>query len=160
VGTSGADRLTAVEPRATGLFVSGWTDGALPEQTPAGAIDAFVGKLDPNGVGVWFQQFGTEGDDDATAIDADAKGVYVAGSTTGALPDGTLLGEWDGYVRKYLPNGTQLWTRQLGTSDYDRVYGLSVERSGLYVAGTTHGAFEGQVNAGDRDVFVVRVAFS
>jgi hypothetical protein len=160
LGTIGADVVTSVVARANGLFLGGWTDGALPEQTAAGGIDAFVGKLTPTGVPEWLRQFGTATDDETIAVSADAKGIYVAGSTTGALPDGELIGEWDGFVRKYLPNGTQLWTRQLGTNDYDRAYGLSVERSGLYLVGTTHGAFEGHVNAGDRDVFVLRVAFS
>jgi hypothetical protein len=53
-----------------------------------------------------------------------------------------------------------MWTRQLGTTDYDRVYGLAADPTGLYLVGTTHGAFEGHVNAGDRDVFVVRITFS
>jgi hypothetical protein len=160
IGTSGADLVTGLVARANGLFISGSTDGILPEQTAVGGLDAFVGKLDPTGIVGWFRQFGTTTEDEAVAIGADAKGIYVAGSTTAALPDGEPLGEWDGFVRKYLPNGTQLWTRQLGTTDYDRAYGLSVERTGLYVVGTTHGAFEGHVNVGDRDVFVVRVAFS
>jgi hypothetical protein len=30
----------------------------------------------------------------------------------------------------------------------------------MYVVGTTHGAFEGQTNAGDRDVFVHRLLFT
>ena len=51
-------------------------------------------------------------------------GLYVAGSTTGELPDGTQPGESDGFLRKYPPNGTQVWTRQFGTADYDAVYGM------------------------------------
>ncbi len=119
-----------------------------------------MAKLSPDGFGVWFRQLGSPADDQAAAVAADAKGVYVAGTTSGSLPDGGLLGESDGFVRKYLPNGTQIWTRQLGTPDFDQAYGLTVEPTGLYVVGTTHGAFEGQANAGDRDVFVVRIAFS
>ncbi|MGZ8612156.1 MAG: DUF1996 domain-containing protein [Actinomycetota bacterium] len=160
IATTGTDRVTAIVARANGLFVAGSTDGVLPEQAPAGGLDAFVGKLDPNGRPQWMQQFGSSLGDEAVAVAATAKGVYVAGSANEALPDGQLLGEWDGFVRKYLPNGTQIWTHQLGTDDYDRVYGLSVERSGLYLTGTTHGAFEGYTNAGDRDVFVIRVAFN
>jgi hypothetical protein len=160
VGTAGSDRVSAVVARAEGLFVSGSTDGTLLDQTASGGLDGFLAKVDPNGDALWFRQFGSDSDDEAVALAADSKGVYVAGSTLGALPDGELIGEWDGFVRKYLPNGTQLWTRQIGTIDYDRAYGLSVERTGLYLVGTTHGAFEGLVNAGDRDVFVVRVAFS
>jgi hypothetical protein len=160
VGTAGTDRLTGIAARSEGLFLAGSTDGTLEAQTPAGGLDAFIAKVDERGRPSWFRQFGSSGDDEAVALAADRKGLYVAGSASGALPDGELLGEWDGFVRKYLPNGTYLWTRQLGTTDYDRVYGLSVEGTGLYLTGTTHGAFEGFVNAGDRDVFVLRVAFS
>lgn len=160
VGSAGTDRLIAATARATSVFVSGSTDGALPDQSSAGGLDAFVTKLDPDGRMRWSSQFGSRGDDEAVALAADSQGLYVAGSALGALPDAELLGEWDGFVRKYLANGTQMWTRQLGTTDYDRVYGLSLEPSGLYLAGTTHGAFEGFTNAGDRDVFLLRVAFS
>jgi hypothetical protein len=160
VGTSGTDRVTAISVRADGVFLAGSTDGALEEPTPVGGLDAFVVKLDDQGETTWVRQFGSTADDEATALVVDRKGLYVAGSASGALPDGELLGEWDGFARKYLPNGTHLWTRQIGTNDYDRVYGLSVEPTGLYLTGTTHGAFEGFVNAGDRDVFVLRVAFS
>jgi hypothetical protein len=31
---------------------------------------------------------------------------------------------------------------------------------GVVAVRTTHGVFEGQTNAGDRDVFLVRIAFS
>ena len=54
----------------------------------------------------------------------------------------------------------ELWTLQFGTPDFDKVYGLAVNSRAAYVTGTTHGAFEGQLNAGDRDVFLTRIAFS
>ena len=87
-------------------------------------------------------------------------GLNVAGSTTGELHDGTQPGESDGFLRKYPPNGTQVWTRQFGTADYDAVYGMVSDPKGVVAVGTTHGAFEGQTNPGDRDVFLVRIVFS
>ena len=98
--------------------------------------------------------------------------TMLAGETTCRVPsdklrdDGALLwfkqfgSESDGFLRTYLPNGTQVWTRQFGTTDYDAVYGMASEPKGVVAVGTTHGAFEGQTNAGDRDVFLVRIAFS
>ena len=109
---------------------------------------------------LWLKQFGSATDDQATALSIAGKGLYVAGSTTGELPDGTPLGESDGFLRKYLPNGTEVWTRQFGTADYDAVYGMASDPRGVVAVGTTHGAFEGQTNAGDRDVFLVKIAFS
>ena len=85
---------------------------------------------------------------------------HPGGSTLGALPEGSSVGESDGFLVKFLPNGTEVWTRQFGTTDYDAVYGMASDPKGVVAVGTTHGAFEGQTNAGDRDVFLVRIAFS
>jgi hypothetical protein len=107
---------------------------------------------------MWIRQFGTDASDDAVAVGGIADAVYVVGSTTGALPDQELIGETDAFIRRYEPKGTEVWTLQFGTSDFDQAYGFALGPRAAYVAGTTHGAFEGHVNAGDRDVFLTRVA--
>jgi len=79
----------------------------------------------------------------------------------GALPDGAHAGETDGFLRKYSPRfGTEVWTSQLGTADHDGVFGVAGDRDGVVLAGSTLGSFEGYTNAGDRDVFLIRVAFT
>jgi hypothetical protein len=119
-----------------------------------------IGKLRGDGALLWFKQFGSAGDGQAVALSIAGNGLNVAGSTTGELHDGTQLGGSDGFLRKYLPNGTQVWTRQFGPADNDAVYGMASDPRGVVAVGTTHGAFEGQTNPGDRDVFLVRIAFS
>ena len=160
LGASDTDAITSIVPRAEGVYFAGWTSGTFLHEPPAGGVDAVIGKLQADGTLLWLKQFGSATDDQATALSIAGKGLYVAGSTIGELPDGTALGESDGFLRKYLPNGTQLWTRQFGTPDYDAVYGMASDPKGVVAVGTTHGAFEGQTNAGDRDVFLVRIAFS
>ena len=160
IGHADAESFTSIVARANGIYFTGWTSGKFLYDEPSGGLDAVVGKLDFEGAVLWSQQFGSAAEDDATALAMVGRGLYVAGSTTGALPEGTLLGESDGFLRKYLPNGTEVWTRQFGTADYDAVYGMASDPKGVVVVGTTHGAFEGQTNAGDRDVFLVRIAFS
>ncbi|MGH2527612.1 MAG: SBBP repeat-containing protein, partial [Actinomycetota bacterium] len=88
--------------------------------------------------------------------------VYVVGSTLGALtPDPGLLGETDVFASRYQrKGGAPLWTRQLGTIEFDRAYGAAVDATSLYVTGTTHGTFEGQNYAGDRDAFLLRLRFT
>jgi hypothetical protein len=159
LGASDADAVTSIVPRAEGVYFAGWTSGTFSDELPTGGFDAVIGKL-VDGRLQWFKQFGSATDDQATALSIAGKGLYVAGSTTGELSDGTPLGESDGFLRKYLPNGTEVWTRQFGTADYDAVYGMASDPRGVVAVGTTHGAFEGQTNAGDRDVFLVRIAFS
>jgi len=160
LGRADTDAITSIVPRAEGVYFAGWTSGTFLDEAPAGGLDAVIGKLGEDGRLSWFKQFGSATDDQATALSIAGKGLYVAGSTTGELSDGTPLGESDGFLRKYLPNGIEVWTRQFGTADYDAVYGMASDLRGVVAVGTTHGAFEGQTNAGDRDVFLVKIAFS
>jgi hypothetical protein len=162
LGGDGADdAATALVARARSMFVSGWTAGGLPEQTAAGGLDAFVARLGPNGNASWIRQFGTSGDDEAAGLVAVGKGVYVTGSTRGALPDGTHLGGTDAFARKLSPRfGTGMWTMQLGTGGEDGAFGIAGDRQGVVLVGATHGSLEGFTNAGDGDALLIRIAFT
>ncbi len=65
---------------------------------------------------VWTDQFGTTGYDKGWGVAVDATGVYVTGTTGGVLPDQTGAGSDDVFVRRYDTDGTEVWTRQFGTS--------------------------------------------
>jgi hypothetical protein len=160
LGSAGADVATSVLALRGATYMTGLTDGALQGQASFGGSDAFLLRLNARGQPMWIRQFGTDASDDAVAVGGIADAVYVVGSTTGALPDQELLGETDAFIRRYEPKGTEVWTLQFGTSDFDQAYGFALGPRAAYVAGTTHGAFEGHVNAGDRDVFLTRVALA
>ena len=160
IGEGDADSITSIAAGANGIYFAGSTSGTFIHGDPLGGLDAVIGKLDFDSGVLWSEQFGSAADDQATAVRIVGKGVYVAGSAAGGLPEGTPLGESDGFLRKYLPIGTEIWTHQFGTDDYDAVYGMASDPRGVVVVGTTHGAFENQTNAGDRDVFLVKIAFS
>ena len=102
----------------------------------------------------WTDQFGTAMFDAATSV-ATADGyVYVGGHTQGALPGQNHLGSSDAFVRKYDVDGNELWTRQFGTPEGERVGGIFADATGVYVTGDTLGALPGQTNLGGRDIFV------
>ena len=115
-GSSASDQASGISADASGVYVTGYTSGALPGQTSAGGTDAFVRKYDTNGNEVWTRQFGSSASDQASGISVDASGVYVTGFTYGALPGQTYAGSSDAFVRKYDADGNAVWTRQFGSS--------------------------------------------
>jgi hypothetical protein len=156
--TPGEDTATGVAAAAGAVYVAGWTAGVLPGQSrPGDGHDAFVRKYDVNGGEQWTRQFGTTSWVEAYAVAADASGVYVAGfKDCCGTPFPNTLGSTgaDAFVRKYSPDGTELWTRQFGSPDVDRATAIVVDPTGVYVAGTTNGEFAGP--RGQQDGFLVR----
>ena len=156
-GSSVHDFCEGAAVDSTGnLYLAGYTYGALSGQSSLGLQDAFVRKYDPDGNELWTRQFGTVGDDFGKRIAVDASNnVYVVGWTTDALPDQASSGNYDAYIRKYDSAGSEVWTRQFGTSGHDYAYALSLDSTiGVYVAGHTAGALPGQSWSGGLDGYV------
>lgn len=159
-GTSGDEDLRGLVARPNRIYVAGTTDGAFPDTASQGGLDGFVRRLDQTGVEVWTRQFGSPGDDRVTGLANTSTGVVLSGATNGALPDAVLLGETDAFLLKYDGKGTQVWTVQFGTDDFDAGNALTAGKTAAFVAGETHGAFEGYANEGDRDAFVTKFRFA
>ena len=96
------------------------------------ATNAFV-RYDVGGAELWTRQFtgpsfSLSGDPTATdlSVAADASGVYLAGRTGPiALPGQVNAGGGDAFVRKYNPNGIELWTRQFGSAASDGAFSVA-----------------------------------
>ena len=157
-GSSSFDLGRGVSVDSSGVYVAGSTSGTLPSQPNAGSGDAFVRKYDLAGTEVWTRQFGSSSSDSASGVSVDTSGVYVAGLTCGTLPGQTSAGSCDAFVRKYDSAGTEAWTRQFGSSSFDQVVGVSVDSSGVYVAGLTCGSLPGRTSSGSCDAFVAKLS--
>jgi hypothetical protein len=157
-GSSSFDQARGIAVNASGVYVAGMTAGALPDQTSAGAQDAFLRKYDAGGKELWTRQFGTKKLEEVTGITADDTGVYVVGSTFGVLPGQTGAGGSDLFIRKYDAEGKELWTRQFGTPEYDQSRGIAAYGGSIYVAGITLGTLPGQSAIGMHDAIVVRLS--
>jgi len=137
---------------AGGTYVAGRTSGSLPGQASAGGEDAFLRKYDAAGGEAWTRQFGGSGFDQAVGVAVDrAGGVYLVGDTR------TPLGDFDAFLRKYDAAGNEVWSRPLGTAEWESAYGVSVDGvGGVFVVGTTGGAFPGETNDGGLDIFLAK----
>jgi uncharacterized protein (TIGR03437 family) len=113
---------SSVAANGSGIYVGGITSHALPGEQAYGLLDVFVQRYDSDGNVLWTHQFGTAGDDDVRGVAADATGVYIAGRSVLALPEG--------YLRKYDPFGNLLWVR----SSPMIVQSVAVSGDGVYIA--------------------------
>ena len=154
-GTSGSDWGHAIAVDVGGVYVTGITNGVFPGESGSGSYDVFVGKLDLSGNLQWTEQFGSSQFDRASAIATDGSGLYIAGSTNGALPGEVNLGSGDAYLVKFDTSGNHVWTEQFGaTSGSDSAYGVALLAGSVYVGGLTSGTFPGQTSDPGFDMFV------
>ena len=152
-GTAGYDLAYALTAGPGGIYVAGWTNGALEQGSNAGPTQAFVRKYAADGNVLWTRQFGAGPVDYAEALTAGPDCIYVAGQTWGQL-GGNNTGIIDAFVRKYDFNGSVQWTQQIDTTGgYTDTRGITVGPGGIYVSGWTRGALEG-TNAGGYDALV------
>jgi len=132
-GTDSGDEAYGVAVDASGVYVTGKTNGSLGQ--PAQGFDVFLRKYDVSGNVVWTRQFGGPGTDYGNAVAVNATGVYVAGETTG-LPGQTKIGGlFDSFVAKFDLAGAPQWVRQFGGDAEDAAFGVTVNAAGVSVVG-------------------------
>ncbi len=160
IGTTAADRGygLAIDPSGS-IYVGGYTKGAL-DGTNAGDKDIFLLKLAPTGgAPIWIRQFGTIGEDKGMAVAAGGGYAYIAGMASDAIGTplpGTTPGGIDGFLAQFDASGTRTWTRQLGTTAEDQLWGVAADAAGnATVSGFTAGDLFAP-NAGDKDIAVAR----
>lgn len=128
--------------------------------TSVGSFDLFLAKyaagLFPKPV--FFRPLGTIAYDSANSVTVGTDGsVYVTGVTGGNLDGQINSGKNDAFLIKYNPDGVKQWTKLFGTSANDAASSLAVGSDGaIYVAGTTWGNLDGQINSGGNDVFLIK----
>ncbi len=118
--------------------------------------DSWVIKYDTNGNRQWFTEYGTPAFDETYAVAVSNDGsVYSGGWTLGDL-GGENAGLYDAALAKLNNNGEVEWTRQLGTPDYEWMWGVDTDSQGnVYATGWTLGDLGGE-NAGSYDVFLTK----
>ncbi len=147
-GTDAQDTGQDVASDAGGLTVLGSTDGSFSGSGGTlGTKDLFVRRYDRNGTKQWTRQFGTSADEDPGAIAAGDGGLFVVGTTSGALTGTNAPDDPDAFVRRYDRSGHVEWTRQFGTSDGDSASAVDADGSRVFVGGGTDGDLQG-TNAG------------
>jgi hypothetical protein len=166
LGVAGATTFGAsVATDASGnIYVTGYTDAGLDNNTPIGAEDFFVTKYNSSGARQYTRQLGVAGGyTDGASVVTDVNGnVYVTGVTSGGLDSNTQTGTSDFFVTKFDSAGVKQYTRQLGVAGAD-TNGNSVATdasANIYVAGNTLGGLDGNTLIGTSDSFVTKYSSS
>lgn len=117
-----------------------------------GAADCFLARYSPNGVCLYAKAFANSGDAEwgyGVAIDKRNDNILLAGYATGQINLGgsvlqnNVYGNTFGWLAKFQPNGTHLWSRRLGVtlatdsigSSWARVKALAVDANGDAILG-------------------------
>ncbi len=136
----------------------GQTRGAATKEASGPVVSAL-----PTDAPAWLRQHGTGGIDQGTGIAASCEGVYSVGYTNGGFDGNVSAGGMDMFLVKHDPNGTKLWSRQLGTPVQDYAVGVaSFDLGGdcktpvLYVTGYTTGGIDNNASAGGIDGFLTK----
>lgn len=124
-----------------------------------GYQDILVIKYNAAGDMVWSDLTGTANTDNVEdiAFDKTRNTLYVAGHTTLSLHDQDVIGDRDIFLIKYDVDGNRLWTIMDGTAQEERPYDIALDSDGnIFLAGVTHGNFDGNTAATGRDIFVAK----
>jgi len=145
-----------------GASQSSW---GTPINAYTGIWEAFVAKLDNNGVRQWHTFMGAaDGREYGQGIILDNLGsIYVTGySNDWGTPDNAHAGYLDAFVAKLDNNGVQQWNTFMGASDaYDYAYGVVLDGlDNIYVVGKSEAPWGTPINShtGGEDAFIVKIS--
>jgi len=127
--------------------------------------NATLMKYDSDGNKLWTKQLDSDGPLSAYGLTMDDNGnIYITGNAhseiCNAVPghDEDWEACLDAFVVKYDSEGDWKWTQKIGTSSYDAGDGITTDSSGnVYLTGVTSGNLDGNTNAGEYDLFVMKL---
>ena len=154
LGSTSHDVAFSIKTDSEGsIYIAGYTEGNLDDQSNSGGRDAFLSKYNSSGSKIWTRQLGTPGEDIAYSVDISPDGsIFIAGETQGNLDSNTNSGGKQAFLSKYDSNGSKIWTKQ---AEQSIAYSLSVGADeSIYIAGNTWGDLDGNINSGSDDGFL------
>lgn len=160
------------------MYIGGVTDNTLPaiskhQQTLGGMTDGFILKTNNVGQFQWATYYGGGGDDRIRNIIVDGSdnviSVGITNSTGGIAGtnayQSNLGGNNDMFLTSFSTAGNRNWGTYFGGAEDDESYDAQADISGnIYAVGdtksssgiSTTGAFQGTLNPGQRDGFIVK----
>ena len=119
------------------IYLTGYTEGGLENNSNSGGEDIFLVKLNSYGVVEWVKQLGTSSDERGYSLDVDSNdNVLMTGFTGGGLNGNTHQGNDDYIMIKFDSSGNTTWTKQFGSSGMEEGKGIITDSSNnIYLVG-------------------------
>jgi subtilisin-like proprotein convertase family protein len=166
VGSAGYEigESVAVD-NAGNVFLAGWITGDIDGHTYQGRDttvgtggDTYLARYDQEGTQLWQRSIGTDGYDAFYGVTTDTAGnAYAVGATNRAIGGATNFGLGDGIIVKYDTSGDIAWTKQIGTSEFDRFWDVQTDGAGnFYAVGSTGGILDGTTTHYGYDALIVK----
>ena len=157
-GTSGLELGLSINVDTNNnIFVIGQIYGTFDGEIRIGQTDAFIAKYSNTGMLEWNRQFGTSDWDYIEGSTIDNNGnIFVTGYTDGTF-DGELNSGESAFVTKHSNDGVHLWSKQFG----EEAVGISMTTdisNNIFVTGFIWGTFDGEVNLGNSDAFLMKLS--
>jgi uncharacterized delta-60 repeat protein len=144
-GVGEADTVTDIVLDAAGnIYLSGYSacSWGSPLNSFTGSYDAFVAKVDSDGILLWHTFLGGTLMDEGRAIVLDASGnIYIGGWSyaTWGSPVRAFSGDREAFAAKLDSSGTLLWNTFLGSAAADSGYDIVVDGlNNIYLAGSSY----------------------
>jgi hypothetical protein len=120
--------------------------------------DFYFVKYDSNGALVWDKNFGSDANDEITAIDFDGiSSFYLTGFTEGNYKVSVNRGKKDFVYMKYTEDGTEESSYQFGTEEDDVLNSIIFRNSSeQFLAGYTYGKYHNFNNYGGSDFILFK----
>ena len=165
-GGTGSDEAAEIAVDGSGnVYTAGFSQfmWGTPVNAHAGEYDAYLSKMNNNGVKEWHTFLGGTAFDFAEDIALDSTGnIYVTGTSqaTWGTPLLPFAGFYDVFVAKLRPDGVLLWNTFLGGGSDDGGYGVALDANGnVYITGKSYG-WGTPLNphaGGGSDVFIAKL---
>lgn len=160
--------LGAVESPEGGYIITGWTSSSLSgdiDEEILGISDAWIFKLDENGVMVWQQFYGGDNGEAAFAILALENGTYLVGGSSDSNISGekteNSLGENDYWILIINEDGDILQQKTIGGGASEFLTTAIVADDGNYIIGgyssSDASEFKSENSHGFNDYWVLKL---
>ncbi len=124
-----------------------------------GNFNLLLTKFAADGSDKWSEEVVSNAGEFAEDVAVDSSGnVYAVGTVSTNFLSNTSFGGSDIFLIKYDSAGVRQWARQYGTNADECGFALTTFSSDyIFLSGCTKGAFSGFTNAGNKDIFLMKI---